>query len=61
MNNNMWTNALKLARKGIPVFPCRNCPDDRAKDRPRSRRTGSWTPPAIPTSCMGGGQLGPMH
>ena len=29
----MWTEALKLARKGIPVFPCRNCPEDKPKDK----------------------------
>ena len=40
MNNNMWTQALKLARKGIPVFPCRNCPDDRAKDKTPLTRNG---------------------
>jgi Bifunctional DNA primase/polymerase, N-terminal len=36
-NNNLWTEALKLARRGIPVFPCINKPGEEADKRPLTR------------------------
>jgi hypothetical protein len=29
----LMDQALKLARSGVPVFPCRNCPEDPKKDK----------------------------
>jgi hypothetical protein len=47
---NLWTGAMKLARRGIPVFPCKNLPghdDDKKPLTPKGFKDATTDPDVV--------------